>query len=137
MNILLIEPDKLLATTYAKALRGEGYAVRHSANAQEAIFNSDNAAPDLVILELQLVSHSGIEFLYEFRSYPEWQDIPVIILSQVPPTEFLHSQKLLRDELGVADYQYKPHTTLVKLLQAVQKTAQIITPNAPAQAGTQ
>ena len=31
--------------------------------------------PAIVMLELQLVEHSGIEFLYEFRSYPEWQRV--------------------------------------------------------------
>jgi len=129
MNIQIIEPDKVLANTYAEALRGAGHKVQSSTNAQAAIFAADEHAPDAIVLELQLVSHSGIEFLYELRSYPEWQGIPVIVCSQVPPTEFLSSWELLQTELGVIDYLYKPQTTLVKLCQTVQKI------NSPAQAG--
>jgi DNA-binding response OmpR family regulator len=129
MNILIVEPDRLLARTYAEMLQADGHKVMCTANAQQAIFAVDELQPDLVLLELQLVSHSGIEFLYEFRSYPEWQDIPVVILSQVPPAEFLDSWELLKGELGVIDYLYKPHTTLTKLQKIVS--------NAPAKAGAQ
>lgn len=120
MNILIIEPDKLLATTYAQALHAAGHQPICCTNAQQAVFAADAQTPDVVLLELQLVSHSGIEFLYEFRSYPEWQNIPVVILSQVPPAEFLSSWDVLSGELGVAQYLYKPHTSLKKLQQIVQ-----------------
>ncbi|MGH7241238.1 MAG: response regulator [Candidatus Saccharimonadales bacterium] len=120
MNVLIIESDKLLATTYARALHAVGHQPICCTNAQQAIFAADAHTPDVVLLELQLVSHSGIEFLYEFRSYPEWQDIPVIILSHVPPAEFADSWEVLSGELGVTDYLYKPHTTLVKLTETVQ-----------------
>jgi DNA-binding response OmpR family regulator len=129
MNILIVEPDKILAETYASALRAAGHKVITCRGAQEAIFAADANAPDAILLELQLVSHSGIEFLYEFRSYPEWQHIPVIVCSQVPPTEFLDSWGLLQGELGVTDYLYKPQTTLVKLCRAVAKLG------SPAKAG--
>jgi two-component system phosphate regulon response regulator PhoB len=71
-NILLIEPDRLLAEIYQRALSSEGHNVVVCAGAQSAILSADQSTPDLVILELQLVEHSGIEFLYEFRSYSEW-----------------------------------------------------------------
>lgn len=121
MIILLVEPDTVLANTYAEALQVAGHKIIYSANAQTAIFAADAQKPDAVLVELQLVSNSGIEFLYEFRSYTEWQDIPAIVISQVPPTEFLDSWQLLREELGVVDYLYKPQTTLVKLLKSVDK----------------
>jgi DNA-binding response OmpR family regulator len=115
MKILIIEPDKILAQTYAIALHAAGHQPICCTNAQTAIFAADAQRPDVVLLELQLVSHSGIEFLYEFRSYSEWQDIPVIIHSQVPPAEFIDSYEMLQKELGVVDYLYKPHITLAKL----------------------
>ena len=71
-------------------------------------------------MELQLVAHSGVEFLYEFRSYSDWKNIPVIINTHVPPSEFAGSRDLLRRELGVQAYLYKPHTTLKKLLSSVR-----------------
>jgi len=120
-DILLIEPDKLLAETYFLALDQAGHRVMACAGAQSAILVADRHQPELVILELQLVEHSGIEFLYEFRSYPEWQDIAVIVNSFVPPSEFSASQELLRDELGVVAYLYKPRASLQQLLGTVSK----------------
>jgi DNA-binding response OmpR family regulator len=87
-RILLLEPDQVLAEAYRQALQQQGHSVVLSTSAQTAVLVADDHRPDLVILELQLVEHSGIEFLYEFRSYADWQDIAVIIQSQVPPGEF-------------------------------------------------
>src|SRR4051794_4644485 len=107
MRVLLIEPDRLLADTYRLALESAGHSVRMCASAQSAIFCADEVTPDVVLLELQLVGHSGLEFLYEFRSYREWQGIPVVIHSHVPAGELSGSWQLLKSQLGVTAYHYK------------------------------
>ncbi len=129
MNILLIEPDRILAGTYRQALESAGHHVVMCASAQSAIFATDEHRPDVILLELQLVGHSGLEFLYELRSYPEWQSIPAIIVSQVPAGEFASSWQLLKDELGVQAYHYKPLTSLQALLRSVANV-QVPMPNA-------
>jgi DNA-binding response OmpR family regulator len=118
-QILLIEPDRVLAESYVLSLMHAGHEVQAAGSAQAAVMSADAIRPDLVILELQLVEHSGIEFLYEFRSYSDWQDVPVIIQSQVPPAEFADSWHLLQTELGVCEYLYKPRTSLLQLLKTV------------------
>jgi DNA-binding response OmpR family regulator len=120
-QILLIEPDHLLAETYRQALLVAKHEVIICAGAQSAITAADQTKPDLVILELQLVEHSGIEFLYEFRSYPEWQAIPVLIQTSVPASEFADSWQILEHELGVSTYLYKPRTSLRQLSEAVSE----------------
>ena len=119
-HILLIEPDRRLADIYAEALTAAGHRVTTARGAQAGVTAADADRPDLVVLEVQLVEHSGIEFLYEFRSYLDWQTVPVIIQSQVPHHEFAGSDRLLEDELGVRAYLYKPHTSLRRLLAGVQ-----------------
>lgn len=125
MNVLLIEPDRLLADTYRQALEAAGHKVLMCASAQSAIFAADSVMPDVVILELQLIEHSGIEFLYEFRSYPEWQNVPVIVQSTVPAREFDNSWDLLKAQLGVAAYHYKPLTTLQTLVSSVNEISKV------------
>ena len=120
-RILLLEPDAILANAYSQAFEYAGHSVRRTVSAQDAVFKVDELRPHVVVVELQLVAHSGIEFLYELRSYHEWQTIPVIIHSCIPPTEFTDSMKLLRGKLGVEEYLYKPHTSLRKLLRSVQR----------------
>jgi DNA-binding response OmpR family regulator len=119
-HVLLIEPDRVLAEMYLRALKNRGHDVDWAPHAQGAIDLADKHMPDIVVLELQLVSHSGIEFLYEFRSYPEWQAVPAIAHTYVPPTEFAGS-KLLQTELGIVDYLYKPHATLADLTASVAR----------------
>jgi DNA-binding response OmpR family regulator len=118
-KVLIVEPDHKLARVYANALtlRNHQSALAHTA--QDAIVEADEVKPSVVILELQLTAHSGIEFLYEFRSYSDWIQIPIIILSNVPPSEFQASYTLLHERLGVVAYLYKPQTSLQTLLHAV------------------
>ncbi|MGH7141904.1 MAG: response regulator transcription factor [Candidatus Saccharimonadales bacterium] len=124
-QILLIEPDKILAEIYRDALESAGYKVSVCFSAQSAILSADEIKPSLVIMELQLVGHSGIEFLYEFRSYIDWQNIPVIALTTVPANEFADSQRLLMDELNIAMYLYKPQTSLKKILRVTDELTPI------------
>jgi|ERR1035437_9367554 DNA-binding response OmpR family regulator len=120
-KVLLLEPDRLLANIYSQALSRAGHTVNIASTAQEAIDAASNISPDIVILEVQLVDHSGIEFLYEFRSYTDWKMVPTIILSNVPPIEFRQSIGLLKRQFGVQSYNYKPATSLKKLLQIVEE----------------
>jgi DNA-binding response OmpR family regulator len=132
MKILLIEPDRLLADTYRVALESAGHAVVMCGGAQSAIFAADEFGPDAVVLELQLIGHSGLEFLYEFRSYPEWQQVPIVVLTHIPAGEFSASWGMLRDQLGITAYHYKPLTSLQALLRSVAN-AQVPKPAPPKQ----
>lgn len=119
-DILLIEPDIKLGKVYSRYLEKEGgHTITWSTTAQAALHSIDNSNPDLVILELQLAAHNGIEFLYEFRSYKDWQDIPVLVHSQVPPLLKAISP-MLWDELRISGYFYKPNTKLSDLARAVR-----------------
>jgi DNA-binding response OmpR family regulator len=120
-DIVLLEPDAVLAGIYRQAMEHAGHTVRRSVSAQDGVFQVDERLPDVVIVELQLVAHSGIEFLYELRSYREWQHIPVLIHSCIPPIEFEDSRQLLREMLHVRTYLYKPQTSLQSLLRAVRE----------------
>lgn len=117
-TILLIEPNASLASVYERFLRSLDYEVLVAASAQAAIDAVDSKLPDMVILELQLVEHNGVAFLHEFRSYAEWQDVPVIVHTLVPPNRMAVVQKALMQDFGVVAVLYKPQTSL----QDLQKT---------------
>ncbi|MEI6751260.1 MAG: response regulator [Candidatus Saccharibacteria bacterium] len=117
--ILLIEPDLVLAKIYSNALNAVGYEITFMGQAQSAILALDAQLPDLIILEPQLVGHSGIEFLYELRSYADLQNIPVLMHSFVQLEAFNQSREVLRT-LNVVGYLYKPQTSLQQLITLVQ-----------------
>ncbi len=116
-ELLLVEPNRPLAQNYTVALSAAGHHVRHCVKGQTAIELADKSMPDMIIVELQLAAHNGLEFLYELRSYVEWQKIPVIILSVVPPHAFAEARGL--PLLNISRYLYKPQTKLHQLVSAV------------------
>ena len=123
MNVLLLEPDKILAENYIRALTDRGHSVAWSKTAQDAISRADETCPDVVVLELQIARHNGIEFLYEFISYSEWQHIPVIILTNLS-VDKVKRFKMLREELNVVEILSKTHTTIVELQKIVESANQ-------------
>lgn len=118
-TVLLIEPDKILAETYKAALLHANFTVSTARDAQSAIHEVDTNIPDVIVLELQLATHNGVEFLYELRSYPEWQNIPVVILSQISELEAGIDKKMTK-KLGIRHYRYKPQTSLKKLISILE-----------------
>lgn len=120
-RILLLEPDTLLATIYTQAFTRAGFIVDCVPSAQVAIDAADAHAPDVVITEMHMPAHDGVEFLYEFRSYAEWQQVPVIIHSYASPEQLATVRSTLEAELGVIAILYKPQTSLHKLLACVRE----------------
>lgn len=120
-HVLLIEPDTVLARTYRQALEHAGHSVAVARGAQQALNVAGEQKPDLVVLELQLAGHGGIEFLHEFRSYGEWQDIPAAINTHVPAQTLTSVEDALRRDLGVQVLLYKPRTSLQRLISVVNE----------------
>lgn len=124
-HVLLLEPNTLLARTYTQALQQMGHSVAAASGAQQAIQAADMHQPDVVVVELQLPSHNGIEFLHEFRSYPEWQHVPVVVNTTLPPVRMQRHVAALQQNLGVTTILYKPTATLADIVRAVQ--AEVVT----------
>lgn len=122
MRVLLIEPDTMLARTYVTALESAGHHVVRVVSAQAAVQAADGSAPDVVVVSLGIARHSGAEFLYEFKSYPEWQNVPILLLT--PRLEYdLGDPAILRDQLGVRAVLVRSQTTLAELCDAVSSVA--------------
>lgn len=119
-QLLLLEPDRVLAQTCQKYLQANGHTVHWIHDAQAALSVLDDNSIDLVILELRLTGHNGVEFLYEFRSYPDWDHIPVLLHTMVP-AHHPGLGKAYWQELGVKEYRYKPQTSLQQLAERVAR----------------
>lgn len=123
MHVLVIEPDSLLGGTYVRAFELAGHSASHVTSAQEAVLAADLRKPDAVTLELQLPGSNGIAFLHEFRSYPDWQHIPVVLHTYVMPHAQRQLHAVIAEQFGVVSWLYKPQTSLEQLLQTVRQYA--------------
>lgn len=119
-QVLLLEPDKLLANTFVQALKTARISTNWVSKAQDAIIAMDTKRPKLIIVELQLTNHNGVEFLYELRSHIDLKDIPVILHSIIPAVD-LGLDTATKQRLHIIDYWYKPQTSLQELVSQTKK----------------
>ena len=79
--VLLVEDDvetrALMASTLAKA----GWMVSEAGNGQEALEMMPVIQPRLILLDLMMPVMDGFGFLATLRARPEWQNIPVIVIT--------------------------------------------------------
>jgi CheY-like chemotaxis protein len=120
-NVLLLEPDRVLARTYAQSLEHAGHTVQVCRSGQAAIELLEDFKADVIVLELQLAGHGGVEFLHELRSYPEWLALPVVINTNLAPQAIAPLRAALQHDAGVAVCLYKPRTSLRRLIRAVNE----------------
>jgi CheY-like chemotaxis protein len=120
-SVLLIETDRLLAKNLSHFLDGLGHQIAWYVDPQEAIEQADQTAPDVIVLDIILTNQrSGIEFLYELRSYPDWRDLPVVIFSCVAAEQLKGCLESMQ-QLNISAYHYKPTTTLQKLAHTINQ----------------
>ena len=120
-KLLLIEPDQLSGGLYKDALEAVGYKVAVANSAQLALDELDKQIPDCILLEIDMIGHNGLEFLYEFCSHDDWAIVPVILHTGITPEKF-EAMMVDWSELNVVEYLYKPQTSLNKMQIAVMNT---------------
>lgn len=118
-TLLIIEPQTVTQSILSELF--VDFHVVFVSNASEAIESASEIQHiDAVILDLSLGGHSGLEFLYEFRTYTDWNSIPVIIYSSIALSDEVVGSRAWQ-QLGVSQYLYKPQTNLEQLFESVQK----------------
>jgi DNA-binding response OmpR family regulator len=95
-------PDLLMNLT--EFLHMEGFDVFPFSGGKEALQYLQKSTPDLIITDLWMPPMDGLVLIREIRKYDRFKDVPIIIFSAKPPSEYEDEAK----ELGVAQYIKKP-----------------------------
>ncbi|PLY03613.1 MAG: hypothetical protein C0623_00935 [Desulfuromonas sp.] len=101
-KILAIDGESFYQRFYRNTLESEGFAVRVSSSAAEAIEALRKDDFDLVVADIHLTDSEGISLIDSIRKYNQQQDI-LIVTGQQDVQHAVHSMKL-----GVSDYLLKP-----------------------------
>ena len=118
-TVLLIEDDSEQLAYWASALRNcsSHYAVLEAASGEEGLDLLKYQKVDCVVLDLDLSTSSGFQFLFELVPNRNRPEIAVLILSRLQnPT--LEKVAL---ENGAQVYLIKQHTSAEALDKAIQK----------------
>lgn len=120
-QILLVEDDAWLAELYQDIFQQiAGVAVRWARDTETALELLNQKPVDLIVLDMFLPRHNGIEFLHEIASYTDTSRVPVVVLSAVHEHDFAMSPDRWR-QYGVVEYLYKPKVKPQTLAAAVKK----------------
>lgn len=79
-RVLLLLNDRQLVRQAGEFLSLKGLEADIHTDPQKAVSAADKNSPDIAVVDINLAARSGIEFLYELRSYQEWQKLPVIVI---------------------------------------------------------
>ncbi len=117
-QILVVEPDLTTQSILLELLIDHKLVVVSEPN--EAIVKASESKPDIVIIEISLAGHSGMEFLYEFRTYNDWDDVKIIIFSKMILEDTVLNSRSW-EQLKISKYLYKPKTSLIELKKSVEE----------------
>jgi adenylate cyclase len=84
---LLVDDDEVVRRSVRQALEPIGWKVTEAENGQVAVEALTAIRPDVIILDLMMPKMDGFEFLDELRSRPNWQEIPVVVITAKDLTE--------------------------------------------------
>ncbi len=120
--ILLVEDDRDVRESMQEALEDEGYKVIGAVDGVDALERLQSAPPlpDLVLLDLMMPRMSGAELREAMTKVPEWNAIPIIVLSADS------NLRAKAETLRVAGYLQKP-VKLSKLFDTIAET--IVSPS--------
>jgi len=125
-SILLVEDEQDIQFANRILLeRKGGYAVRLAMNLAEARRSIEEAAPDVILLDINLPDGSGLDLLNELRERN--MKIPVLLLTALSET----SDELIGIQAGGDDYITKPYDNNVLLarLDAIMSRSESVPDN--------
>jgi len=111
MYVVILEPDRIIAKLLKRQLASRNILSDIAPTPDSAMNLIDSSRPDAIVTEVSLSGHSVFEFLYEMRTYPDLQDIPVIIYTSTTLEDDVrraHDWLLL----AITNEFYKPNTSI-------------------------
>jgi two-component system, cell cycle response regulator len=103
-TILVADDEPVNRALIQRRLQREGYRVLTAQNGTEAVKKTEEALPDLVILDVMMPEMDGMDACRLIKENLQTRDIPVIFLSARDETEM----KVSGLSLGANDYISKP-----------------------------
>jgi two-component system, OmpR family, alkaline phosphatase synthesis response regulator PhoP len=80
--ILVVDDDDSIRELVSMIIEARGYEVETAQDGAEALARLVRPTPPaLVLLDLMMPGVDGVTFLREFRSRPQFEDVPVVVLT--------------------------------------------------------
>lgn len=114
-KILITEDDNFLANSLRVKLTQEKFIVEVAQNGKILLEKIQNFQPDLIKLDLMMPEIDGFEALKKIKENSEFEQIPVIVISNLSQEE----DKKEVMQLGAKDYLIKSDVSLAAIVQKI------------------
>lgn len=118
IKVLIVEDDQAIAEMYAMKCELAGFSDRCARNGLEALATLEDYTPDIVLLDLQMPEMGGAEFLIHFRQKPQFNSVPVLILTNTGVEE---APKTIWDH-NISGFIVKANSTPSEVINKLKET---------------
>ena len=80
-QIMVVEDDDNTRDIWQRTLEKEGWGVITAKNGRLALETMNREQPALILLDLMMPEMNGFQFVAELQQHPEWQAIPIIVVT--------------------------------------------------------
>ncbi len=85
-HVLVVDDNADIRLMLRRMLEKEGWAVREAGNGHEAFEQLQTEQPGIILLDLMMPHMDGFAFVDQLHHHPEWQAIPIIVISAMELT---------------------------------------------------
>jgi two-component system cell cycle response regulator len=103
-RIIVADDDQALSRTLSWILKENGYEVTSVPNGEHLIEHLETETYDLLLLDIMMPKVDGLQLLERMKGDPRHKDLPVLMISSMPPEE----ATVRALGLGAADFISKP-----------------------------
>ena len=103
-RIVIADDDPAILQTMTWVLKEHGYDVGSASGGRELMTLLEERTPDLLLLDVMFSDVDGFQLLERIKNDDRWRDMPVLMISSLPPEEA--AVKTLG--LGASDFVRKP-----------------------------
>ena len=103
-KIVVADDDQALLRTLVWILKEKGYEVVAVPSGEGLIDRLDTEDPDLLMLDIMMPKIDGLQLLERLKGHQRWRDLPVLMISSMPPEE----ATVRALGLGASDFISKP-----------------------------
>ncbi len=114
--ILIVEDDPELSEVYHTLLVQAGYNVSVAHNGKDALKQTSEVQPALILLDLRMPVMDGVEFLQKYKLKDKHPDVKVVVFSNYDMQDEIDDAY----RLGAARYVLKAWASPKELLQIVE-----------------
>jgi DNA-binding response OmpR family regulator len=115
-RILVVDDDAFIRRPLLYILQEEGFIATAAVDGDDCLAKIDEAAPDLVLLDVMMPGRDGFTVCRHLKQHPRWAEVPVILLS----AKGQESDRERGLAMGAADFLTKPYSP-ADLLQRVRR----------------